>query len=391
MFTFNGVLHIVRGTVLSSADSTGTETALVGLGSAGGAVEMEQNLTQLVINDGSLLYVWNGVSLTTISSFANAPTLAFIDQRIVFPLRASQGFQWTALGDATAIDPLDFASAEGSPDTLVAVLANLRELLLLGTSTGEVWHSVGGTTVFERSPSEYLQVGCAAARSAVVVGDTPIWLGQNLNGQAQVMGGRGTRLSTRAIEERFEGIPLAESRAYTFSDGPFLFYCLNVPNVDTTLVYDLTFRQWHERAELIDGNYAQWRPECHAFAYGQHWFGGEDGVLYKMDPTVHTFAGDPICRERVAPAMSHPDLKRLRFPRVEVLAESATNGQVMLRYSDDNGYNFSSWHYGSAGATGNYKAREQWYRLGSARDRVFAIRMTDDAPWNPIMADVEVK
>ena len=63
----------------------------------------------------------------------------------------------------------------------------------------------------------------------------------------------------------------------------------------------------------------------------------------------------------------------------------------MLRYSDDNGYNFSNWIYTGTGDTGEYATRMAWWQLGSARDRVFSVRVTDDAPWNPISADVDVK
>ena len=391
LFTFNGILHMVRDDILYSVDSSGIQTGLTNIGSTGGPVEMAQNLTQLIISDSALLYVWDGATLTTISDYAIGTTVAFIEQRLVFPLRDPHVFQRTSLGDATTTDPLDFASAEGSPDQVVAVIANNRELLILGTSTGEVWHSVGGTTVFQRSPSEYLQVGCASPRTAIVVNDAPLWLGQNDSGQAQVYQGRGQRVSTRAIEERFEGMSLYESRAYTLSDGPSMFYCLNVPGVETTLVYDVTFQQWHERAELVGGEYAQWRPQCHAFAYGLHWFGGADGVLYSQDSTVNNFAGDVKCRERVAPVMSAVDHHRLRFPKFEIVCERGTNATAMLRYSDDNGYNFSNWIYTGTGDTGEYATRMAWWQLGSARDRVFSVRVTDDAPWNPISADVDVK
>ena len=167
---------------------------------------------------------------------------------------------------------LDFYSAEGSPDALVSILAVQRELLLLGSETAEVWYSVGGSEIFQRAQSEFIQHGCAAAFSAQLVGGVPMWLGRDRNGQARVLAGRGERVSTRAIEERFDGLELDNARAYTYSDGGQHFYCLNVPNVETTLVYDRTFAQWHERAELVNGDYQPWRPTCHAFAYGVHYF-----------------------------------------------------------------------------------------------------------------------
>lgn len=390
LFTFNGVLHAVREAELLRVDSAGNYTTLGPLNSAAGPVDMAQNLTQMVIADGYFLYVWDGTTLTTTANYAAGRRIAFIDQRIVFTQADSQRFGWTALGDAKTVAALDFFSAESNPDKLVAVVASASEVLMLGESSGEVWYSVGGSTVFERSKSEILDDGCAAAFSALRCGDTPVWLSSDAAGQAKVLAGRGRRVSTRSIEERFEGLDVSEARAFTYSDGPHRFYCLNVPTLDTTLVYDLTYAQWHERAELVNGAYRQWRPRCHAFAYGAHYFGGDDGSVYRMDSRVHNFAGAVKCRDRIMPVISQPSRRRLRFPGVELVCEKGTAGAVMLRWSDDNGATWKGWHSRSAGAVGKYAEGVKWNRLGSAFDRVLHMRMTDDAPLNPVSVHVEI-
>jgi hypothetical protein len=61
----------------------------------------------------------------------------------------------------------------------------------------------------------------------------------------------------------------------------------------------------------------------------------------------------------------------------------------MLRWSDDNGYTWSNWQYATAGFAGEYARRLRWLRTGSGFDRVYQIRMTDDAPFNPVLANVE--
>jgi hypothetical protein len=390
LFTFNGLLHAVRDSTLISIDSAGDATVLGSLTSAAGPVDMDQNLTQLVLTDGDELYVWDGTTFNTVSNWTAGDRIAFVDQRIVGIHRGTQRFQWTALGDATVTAALDFYSAEGSPDRLVSLLASQRELLLLGEDSAEVWYSVGGSAVFERAQSEFIQYGCAAAHSAQICGGTPMWLARDRRGQAQVLAGRGQRVSTRAIEERFDGIDLENARAYTYSDGGQHFYCLNVPGVETTLVFDRTFSQWHERAELVSGAYRPWRPTCHAFAYGAHFFGTDDGQILRMDKDVHTFDGDPICRSRVAPVVSDPGRRRLRFPSVEVVCEKATAKSIMLRWSDDNGATWSNWHQESNGSIGAYAQRVRWTRTGSAFDRVYEMRMTDDESFNPVGARFEV-
>lgn len=390
LFTFNGILHAVLDSTLYSIDEAGNRTTRGSLISAAGPVDMAQNLTQLTITDGDFLYVWDGASFTTTSNWTAGARIAFVDQRIVGIQANSQRFQWTALGDATTTAALDFYSAEGSPDALVSILAVQRELLLLGSETAEVWYSVGGSEIFQRAQSEFIQHGCAAAFSAQLVGGVPMWLGRDRNGQARVLAGRGERVSTRAIEERFDGLELDNARAYTYSDGGQHFYCLNVPNVETTLVYDRTFAQWHERAELVNGDYQPWRPTCHAFAYGVHYFGADDGRLYQLDPETHDFAGDAKCRSRVAPVISAPGRKRLRFSSFELVCDKGTEKQVMLRWSDDNGATWSDWRQVSNGSIGQYGLPLHWKRLGSAYDRVFEMRMTDAASFNPVGVQVEI-
>jgi hypothetical protein len=132
LFTFNGVLHAVRDAYLYRVDNAGTTTYLATLNSGGGPVDMEQNLSQLVITDGTALYVWDGSSLSITANWTAGDRIAFVDQRIVGIRRGTQQYAWTALGDAKTAAALDFKSAEGSPDRLVSLVAAQRELLLLG-------------------------------------------------------------------------------------------------------------------------------------------------------------------------------------------------------------------------------------------------------------------
>lgn len=395
LFTHADVLYAVDGDELQRVDSNGTRTTVGELNSTAGVVDFASNLTQLCVNDGSFLYVYTPSSgaFVTAVGYAGGDRIAFVDQRIVALRRGTQQFEWSGLGDALSIDPLSFASAEGAPDALVSLLADHRELWLFGPNSTEIWNSVGGEAVFERNPSAFIEFGCAAAHSAQKSANSVTWLSRDERGQAMVLRAQGyqpQRISTRAIEERFEGRNLSAARAYTYSDGGQQFYALNVPGLDTSLVYDETFRQWHERAEFVNGNFRQWRPMCHAFAYGRHFFGAKDGTIYQLDATAHTFAGDVKCRERITPVVSSNSRKRLRFPLVEAVCEKATAAQVMLRWSDDNGATWSNWTYASAGEVGQYGRRVRFHRNGSAFDRVFQIRVTDDAPFNPVQLIAEV-
>jgi hypothetical protein len=394
LFTHADVLYAVIEDEVYAISASGTRTSVGTLNSTAGVVDFAATLTQLVITDGGYLYVYtpSTSTFTTAAGYTGGERIAFVDQRIVFLFSGTQRFGWTALEDATTIDALDFASAEGSPDKLVSLLADHRELWLFGPNSTEIWNSVGGTEVFARNPSAFIEYGCAATHSAQKSANSVTWLSRDERGDAMVMRAQGyqpQRISTRAIEERFQGLDIASARAYTYSDGGQQFYCLNVPNVETTLVYDETFQQWHERAELVNGNFRHWRATCHAFAYGKHFFGANDGKIYSSSYDEHTFGGSVKCRERVVPVVSAANRKRRRFPMVEAVCDKATAATAMLRWSDDNGANWSNWQYASTGPTGAYSRRIRWHRTGSAYDRVYQIRVTDDAPFNPVLMVAE--
>jgi hypothetical protein len=57
---------------------------------------------------------------------------------------------------------------------------------------------------------------------------------------------------------------------------------------------------------------------------------------------------------------------------------------VMLRTSDDGGKTWSRERHASAGAIGKYLTRVFWTRLGTARDRLFEVSVSDPIPWRII-------
>jgi len=204
-------------------------------------------------------------------------------------------------------------------------------------------------------------------------------------GDDVIIAGSVCAVAALCYSELASMVPVAGS-AYTYSYGGQSFYCLNVPALDTTWVYDETFDEWHERAEW-NGLYSKWRPTCHSFAYGKHYFGcGTD--IYTMDSSVNTYGTGVKRRQRTAPVISRPGRERVFFPSFEVVCEKGTGATLELRWSDDNGYTWSNWHYATVGQIGQYVRKARFSRLGSAYDRVFELVMSDNAPFNPVAVNV---
>jgi hypothetical protein len=57
-----------------------------------------------------------------------------------------------------------------------------------------------------------------------------------------------------------------------------------------------------------------------------------------------------------------------------------------MQFSDDNGNTWSNEDWNSLGFIGERETRVRWQRLGSSRDRVFKVAVSDDVPVTMISA-----
>ena len=124
-------MYVVSGVnVYKLSSTTGTPT-LIGQVSGTGPVSIADNGTQIFFACNGPSYIYNidtGVfGPITDPDFPGAVTVGFLDGYFVFNEPNSQKVWVTALLDGYDINALEFASAEGSPDGLVAVNVDHRE------------------------------------------------------------------------------------------------------------------------------------------------------------------------------------------------------------------------------------------------------------------------
>ncbi len=306
------------------------------------------------------------------------------------------------------IDTLEFASAEGSPDLLVGLIVNHRNLILFGELTTEVFVNTGnGDFPFERVQGGFLEIGCVAKYSISKASGTVFFLGKSDIGQSMVYSMQGLsvqRISNHAIEyalSTYEDISTAT--AYNYEDNGVIFYVLNFD--EATWVYDVSTGSWHERAYTNAGVLERHRVECHAFdsATKTHLGGDyETNKIYAISNDVYADDEDAITRLRASPHVSS-DLKRLFCNSFQLDMEvgigldggvQGSSPTVMFDFSDDGGHTWSSESWAladnAAGSIGEYKTRVRWTRLGSFRDRIFRVKMTDPVKTVWIDAQLDV-
>jgi hypothetical protein len=365
-----------------------------------GPVSIADNGTQLFIACNGPSYIYNEVTNVfaqiTDADFPGAVTVGYLDGYFVFNEPNSQRVWVTSLLDGLSVDPLDFASAEGSPDGLVALIVDHREAWLFGSDSVEVWYNAGNPDFpLARIQGAFNEIGCVAPYSVAKLDNGLFWLGTDARGQGIVYranGYTGTRVSTHAIEYAIAQYGnISDALAYTYQQEGHSFYVLIFPTANATWVYDVSTQMWHERAGFVNGAFTRHRSNCQCNFEGNTVVGDfETGNIYTFDLDIYADNSQPQkwLRSWRALAPGQNNLKRTSHHSLQLDAETGvglvvgqgSQPEAMLRWSDDGGHTWSNEHWQLMGAIGQYGYRTIWRRLGMTlklRDRVYEVSGTD--------------
>lgn len=384
-------LYCVAGENLYQVDFAGTITAR---GTIPGSqpVDIDDNGTQMGIavpETGQLFYYTpSTTTLAQVSDadFVGAVSIACIGGYTVCAQPDSNVFAWSAVGDMSSWNALDFASAEGASDNIMRGKRVNEQLWLFGERTTEVWTTTGNSSSpFQRLNGAFIERGTSARFSFASRLSVPYWLGDDrvvYRGDST----QPTRISTHAIEQVIGGYTdVSDARGAIYEQEGHVFYVLTFPRGGDTWVYDTITQAWHERESEPDGYGGCWRAVDPA-AFAGAVVAGDlvDGRLYIIDPTYCTENGDEIIRVASSAPLINEG-KRVVFPLIEADMQTGvglpsglgSDPQVWLSFSDDGGRTWSNQKQASLGALGRYRVRVRWQRNGMARDRVFRLQMSD--------------
>jgi hypothetical protein len=436
LHSYGDYMYVVSGNSLYQVNASYT-AVLLGTVANDGPVSMADNGIQLFVACNGPSYIFNNTTNAfgqiTDPDFTGATTVSYLDGYFVYIEPNSQLVWTTAILDGTSIDPLDFASAEGSPDNLVSSIVDNSEAWLFGTNTIEVWYNAGNAGFpLQRIQGAFMEIGCAAAFSVAKLDSTVFWLGADTRGKGIVYrakGYRGVRVSTHAVEWQIQQYAnISDATAYTYQQDGHAFYVLSFPSANATWVYDVSTGAWHERAGFANGEFTRQRAVCQTFFNNAVTLGDyQSGEIYTYDLTLFADGGRTqkwLRSWRALPSGTN-NLRRTAQHSLQLDCESGvgldggtpavtmyvssisstaasgdaiggeseettdeiivqgTNPQVMLRWSDDGGHTWSNEHWKSMGMIGEYGKRVLWRRLGMTqkiRDRVYEISGTDPVP-----------
>lgn len=403
-----GYSWFVSGSEIYRVDSAMNAYLCGTIGSSAGSIGIAADANSVLIVDGISGWLVDLVAATvteiTDPDFPAGVTQAtYQDGYFIVAGDGSQRFYINETPNNGAVwNGTDYASAEGSTDNVLSLISDHRELWIVGADSAEIWVNTGNADFpFERSGNVFIEHGTGASGTLCKMDNTVFWLGADARGQGIVYRADGyipKRISTHAIEYaigQYETI--SDAFGFTYQQEGHAFYVLTFPSANATWVHDAATGEWHERAwfDSQSGELNRWRANCHVFFSGNHLVGDfEDGRLYRLDLGVNTDDGEPIKRVRSAQAINDRQLIQFfTFLQIHMQTGIGSQGQqdpqLMLRWSNDNGNTWGNTISVSCGAIGTYGARAVFNRLGSGRNRVFEISMTDDAPFAVIGAVLE--
>ena len=392
--------YVVSGNEVYKLTSLTSTPVKLGNVSGTGPVSIADNGTQIFFACNGPSYIYNEVTNVfaqiTDPDFPGALTVGYLDGYFVFNEPNSQRVWVTSLLDGLSVDPLDFASAEGSPDGLVALIVDHREAWLFGSDSVEVWYDAGNADFpLARIQGAFNEIGCVAPFSVAKLDNGLFWLGTDARGQGIVYranGYTGTRVSTHAIEYAIAQYGnISDALAYTYQQEGHSFYVLIFPTANATWVYDVSTQMWHERAGFVNGAFTRHRSNCQCNFEGNIIVGDfENGNIYTFDLDIYADNSQPQkwLRSWRALAPGQNNLKRTAHHSLQLDAETGvglvvgqgSQPEAMLRWSDDGGHTWSNEHWQPMGAIGQYGYRTIWRRLGMTlklRDRVYEVSGTD--------------
>jgi hypothetical protein len=363
-------------------------------------VQITSNGTDIVIcSAGNLFSVTVGGSSSTFIQ-SGIGMVDLIDDFFVATLDGTNNYIWSN-AVSTVFDPLNIQSTNGAPDILKGVRVARRTIYFFGTKSIEQWYDAGGVDIpFARIDGGFFEIGCLAKDSIAEL-DGVFWLGGDENGAGSVWtvtGGAPRRISTPAIEFAIsQWSDPTDAEGFCYTQEGHSFYVLSSISGNETWVYDITTRQWHQRAWLHpSGELYRVRPRCHLYFGGRHLVGDyENGNIYEYDLDTYSDNGNPLPAIRACSILQ----SGLEFQRntsfrldmdtgVGLTTGQGSDPQAMLRWSKDGGKTWSSSIWRTFGAIGDYTKRCIWHRVGGGERTVFEVTITDPVKRNIVGAMV---
>lgn len=422
--------YVVNSQFFYELYEDGTKGLKGTLNSYTGVVNIAENGYQMIIVDGLAGYIFDYSTQTFVqitdeyfpgnSENTLAPThVTYIDTYFIVNSPATNQYLWSNTyyqrnhdNTTTDYDPnesqgywnaLQMGQKMGRPDFISSLVDCTNMLWLFGSNSIEVHYDTGdyNNQLFARYEGAIIEVGCSAPYSVSRYANNVFWLGADKSGTVGVFTNNGMqaqRISTRGIEQIIEFMPKStDCVSFTYAQAGHVFYIMQFPTSNKTLVYDLVTQTWHERTylDINDGTINMWNGMFCSFNWSKNLIGHSSYSSYFELSTTYYQNDNPdgngvnyIRCIKTSPIEFNVGLLN-RFNSIQVMFKQGTglsnntpefvgkDPEVQIAWSNDGGESFINERTAKIGQQGNFQHRARLTTLGLSRNRVWRITITD--------------
>lgn len=412
-------LYIAAGGRLWELDEDGAATDCGAIGNST-QTGLSSNGELVVTVGRGQMRVWDGETLdeVTVAPFEDVGSVEFLGNYSLASQLRGKMWAWSELADARTWPGLNFTTASITDEEITRLVVLSDTVFVFGATSCERWALTGeaNANAFARIGGGELDIGLPIYHCVTRFPGGFAFVGSN--GTVNLWIGQVAPIGTPAVNAAIAA-ETPKSMIY-YERGGHGFVALTFTS-RPAWVYDMAMKEWHERAEGVDG---AWRARVAAYYAGAWRVGTDLGKIAKLSDIRRDFDA-PLLRRAVSARMDI-DMKTLAlveaFPRKGLDDEDAnamqlyleTSGgaavaeettmpllgetgwdsgaaQVGLRLSPDGGRSFGKLRLRDVGEIGDYAKRITWRALGQFRSVTleFSLSSITEVPMETVV-QVEV-
>lgn len=274
-YWWNGAVYSIRAGVLYK----NLVQVASGLDTTGGVYSFSSIMgatPKLVFQNGVAAYAYDDTALVTGPLHTVAPNypqftckgLAYLDGQMYvlqhfFATAITPAVIWgSAVNSVTNPadwDPLDFITAQMTPDSGVYLAKQLVYVVCLKEWSTEFFFDAGNATGSPLGPAQNLRLsyGCASQDSVQSIADVLFWLSNNREASNQIVMVDKAQLSvvsTPEIDRLLRDADLTTVYSWHIKIDGHSFYVLTIKNNNLTIAYDINQNRWEQWTDT-NGNY----------------------------------------------------------------------------------------------------------------------------------------
>lgn len=374
---------------------------------------------QILINSAGRLWVFktddNIITPVTMSQFRGPVSwIGFNNAAFIAQIAGTNFFQVSSLLDGTTWDiGADIYQVEAFPENIVSMCVAFGEVWVQGNKTSVAFQDTGElTNTYQPANGARMEQGSGAQYSAVKMDNTAFWIGSSEYGDGMAWRANGytpQRVSTHAVEFAWRQYStIADAIGFAIQFSGHSWWVLYFPTAKKTWIYDAATQAWHEQGywDTPNGQFIAHRMRCHMLLNGKHLVGDwKTGTVYEMTADVYSDFGNPLRWIRRAPYIKSQSMYAFMPEGIEFEMSSGSgpmpplldgsgnprDPEIILRWSDDSGHNWSNEHALKIGQAGQYAKRVVYRRMGKflgRKGRVIEASGSDAVPYRFVDAYV---